>query len=76
MLYDDGFLLPGDGNKTVVNTDSSPHETADIATLEESHDPRLGALPSDTVSETSLTHEVPQHSHRTHHQAQQAVSSP
>ena len=76
MLYDDGFLLPGNGNKTVVNTDSSPHETAGIGTVEESHNPRPAALPSDTFSETSMTHDVPQHSHRTHHQAQQAVSSP
>ena len=76
MLYDDGFLLPDDGNKTVVNTDSSPHETAEIGIAEESHDPRLGALPSETVSETNVMHDRPQHSHRTHHQAQQAVSSP
>ena len=75
MLYDDGFLLPGGGNNTVVNTDSV-QKTAEIGSLGESPDPHFGALPSDAVSETSMMHDVTQHSYRTHDQAQQAVSSP
>lgn len=76
MLYDDGFTLPDDSNKTIVDTDSSVHGAAETGAFERSHDPRLAALPTDIVGETSSAHEVSQHSHRTHHQTQQAVSSP
>lgn len=76
MLYDDGFLLPSGSNQTAVDADAAPQETAEMGTFEGSHDPHPGALPSNTISETSIAHDVPQHSHRTHHQAQQAVSSP
>lgn len=76
MLYDDGFALPDDGNKSTADTDSSVHGTADTGAVERLHDPRLAALPSDIVGESSSAHEVLQHSHRTHHQTQQAVSSP
>lgn len=66
MLYDDDFVLPGDSNTTVLKTDSSMHDN------------KLEALHPDTVTadETTNTHQLPQHSHRTHHQTKQAVSSP
>ena len=73
MLYDDGFALPDDSNKTI--TDSSIH-SADIGAVERLRDPHVAALPSDIVGETSSAHDLPQHTHRTHHQTQQAVSSP
>lgn len=70
MLYDDGFALPGDSNATIAKTESRiPNDTqADVEDLGTAH--------ADTVGETTITHQLPQHLHRTHHQTQEAVSSP
>lgn len=67
MLYDDGFALPGDSNATIAKTESR---------IPEADSEDLGTVRADTVGETTITHQLPQHLHRTHHQTQEAVSSP
>lgn len=78
MLYDDGFMSSDNSNHTVATTESTVRDTAVNEAVEEAHDEHVGALNADAASKTSGSHahELPQHSHRNHHQTQQAVSSP
>ena len=72
MLYDDGFGLPADSNATIAKTDSKIPQADNLKPDAE----ELGAVHVDTVGETTNTHQLPQHLHRTHHQTQEGVSPP
>jgi len=77
MLYDDGVIFSAAGNGTNANTVSqSDQYVADSETVEVLHDAHVEDRNPDAVKSTGSRRELPQHSHRTQHQSQQAASSP